>query len=138
MDMYEILNILIATKEVHCYFEDNHITTKNMFDMNLEEYEKVLDKYNKVYEEFENENLSKEIWQIGFYLDDVENTHTLVNNIKLKVEQRDYNAGEDTGRHGVKEAAGVDDYIGNVQKNYDSMIDIYNNMLDYYKENNKQ
>lgn len=136
-DMYEILNILIATKEIDCYFEDNNITTENMFDMNLEEYEKALDKYNKAYDEFKNENLSNEIWQIGFYLDDVESTHTLVNNIKLKVEQRDYNAGEDTSRHGVKVAGGVDDYIGDVRDNYNSMIDTYNNMLDYDKENSK-
>ena len=94
MDSYHTLNIMIKSEEIYQYFVDNNITNKNLFNINLDEYKKLLEDYNKAYSEFEKQDIKGGTCHTSGFREFVEAYHSFVNNIVNMVNNKTFNAGK--------------------------------------------
>lgn len=131
MDSYETLNIMIESQKIYRYFIDNNITNENLFDINLEEYNKLLESYNKAYEEFENQNIKGSTVHTGTFIKFAKAYHSFVNNVVDMVNQKNFNSGEIDAEKGFVAPNEEDDIQERLYFYVDRMISDYNSIQSF-------
>ncbi|MBN1052116.1 DUF3829 domain-containing protein [Clostridium botulinum] len=131
MDSYHTLNILIKSEEIYKYFINNNITNKNLFNMNLEEYKKLLDDYNKAYSEFQKQDIKGGTCHTETFGEFVQAYHGFSNNIVNMVNNKTFDAGKLDAAPGLVAPDDNKDIKERLYFYIDRMISDYNSIQSF-------
>lgn len=138
MDSYHTLNILIKSEEIYKYFINNNITNKNLFNMNLEEYKKLLDDYNKAYSEFQKQDIKGGTCHTETFGEFVQAYHGFSNNIVNMVNNKTFDAGKLDAAPGLVAPDDNKDIKERLYFYIDRMISDYNSIQSFKNQSHER
>jgi hypothetical protein len=128
MDSYHTLNVLMNTRRIYNYFIENDITNDTFFDMNLDEYNKLLDDYNNAYAEFEKQDVKGKTVHTQSFKDFSKAYSGLVNNIPNMVQKKTLKVGDVGAKKGLVGPSGDDDIQEKLYFYFDRLTSSYNSI----------
>ena len=131
MDSYHTLNILIKSEELYKYFTDNNITNENLFNMNLDEYKKLLDDYNNAYSEFQKQDIKGNSCHTETFREFTQAYHSFLNNIVNMVNNKTFDAGKLDAAPGLVEPDDRKDIQSRLYFYIDRMVSDYNSIQSF-------
>lgn len=131
IESYETLNVLVQSQRIYDYLASNNINNDNLFDMNLDEYNKILQEYNEAYAEFASYKITGNSCHTGIFCDQAKEFNTLANNILSMVNEKNLKAGEDKNTHGVKASGASEDIQDRLYDLIDKMTSSYNSIQSF-------
>jgi hypothetical protein len=133
MDSYHTLNIIIEAEKVYQYFVDNNITNENLFNMNLEEYNKILKEYNEAYADFEKQDIKGATVHTTSFRDFQKAYHSFANNIVNMVNEKNYKSGKLDGPKGLVSPSDDEDIQERLYFYIDRLTSDYNSIQSFKK-----
>lgn len=137
MDSYHTLNIMIKSQKIYEYFINNNITDENLFNMNLDEYNRLLEEYNQAYEAFKKQDIKGSTVHTESFRDFTAAYHSFVNNITNMVKEKNYDPGNLDGPKGLVGPSDDEDIQQRLYFYIDRMTSAYNSIQgfkEYFQE----
>lgn len=137
MDSYHTLNIMIKSQKIYEYFINNNITDEKLFDMNIDEYNRLLEEYNQAYEAFKKQDIKGSTVHTESFRDFTAAYHSFVNNIIDMVKEQNYEEGHLDGPKGLVSPSEDDDIQERLYFYIDRMTSSYNSIQgfkEYFQE----
>lgn len=133
MDSYHTLNVIIEAEKVYQYFVDNNIKNENLFNMNLDEYNKILKEYNEAYADFEKQDIKGGTTHTTSFRDFQKAYHSFVNNIVNMVNEKNFNSGKLDGPKGLVSPSDDEDIQERLYFYVDRLTSAYNSIQSFKK-----
>lgn len=133
MDSYHTLNAMLKAEKVYEYFISNKITNENLFNINLDDYSKILQEYNTAYDDFKKQNVKGSTIHTKSYIEEMTEYHSLVNNVVNMVKQKNFYPGKATKPNGKVTSSKEEDIQDRLYFYIDRLISSYNSIQTFKK-----